>query len=299
MVNKQLLSFAASTSLFLVQESTAWSLSSPNTVMISQQIHKKNTLTYAKHSLHMKQSNFHYDETEKELGTFYPDPLPSQTTGRNDMIHMGSLLSTAALFYPISASAADSTLSNEPLKSALAAYSHYFCIIWIACAVVAERLTVKPNMDVEDEKFLAIVDISLGITGVLLLVSGYYRATEYGKGWDFYSHEPIFWLKMAFLGVFGGLSLFPTITIIKRSVALQTGQELAPMSEKLANRLKSVLNAELSAIAFIPLTASLMARGVGYVDGFPTQIVGPALFAVITAGACYKYAGDALAWKEE
>lgn len=292
---KQLLSIAAFTSIFLVQECTAWSLSSPIHLTQNRLSQKTNTFNYASHSLHMKERKFDFDE--KEIGTFYPDPLPSQTTKQT--LQISSLLSTAALLTPLSASAADSTISNDPLKSALAAYSHYFCIIWIACAVVAERLTVKPNMDEEDEKFLAIVDTSLGLTGVLLLVSGYYRATVYGKGWDFYSHEPIFWLKMAFLGVFGGLSLFPTITIIKRSVAIQTGQELAPMSEKLANRMKSILNAELSAIAFIPLTASLMSRGVGYVDGFPTQIVGPALFAVITAGACYKYAGDALKWKEE
>jgi hypothetical protein len=104
---------------------------------------------------------------------------------------------------------------------------------------------------------------------------------------------------MAFLGIYGGLSLFPTITIIQRSVKIQQEGTIEPMSEKLASRMKSVMNAELTALAFIPLTATFMSRGVGYVDGFPTQIVGPALFGVITAGAVFKYVKDALTWTED
>ena len=86
------------------------------------------------------------------------------------------------------------------------------------------------------------------------------HAVHLSPGWDFYSHEPIFWLKMALVCVFGAASFFPTATIIKRSVAIQTGKEVAPMSEKLASRLISVLNAELLMIASIPLSATLMSR---------------------------------------
>ena len=38
---------------------------------------------------------------------------------------------------------------------------------------------------------------------------------------------------------------------------------IAPMSEELAARMTSIINAELLAIASIPLSAALMARGVG------------------------------------
>jgi uncharacterized membrane protein (DUF441 family) len=70
------------------------------------------------------------------------------------------------------------------------------------------------------------------------------------------------------------------------------------MLEALANRLKKVMNAELTALATIPLTATLMARGVGYINEFPT-VVGPVLFGVVTARAVYKYVKDAISWNEE
>jgi hypothetical protein len=47
--------------------------------------------------------------------------------------------------------------------------------------------------------------------------------------------------------------------------------------------------AGLSALAFIPLTATLMARGVEYVEDVPTQIVGPVLFGIVTAEGVFNY----------
>ena len=203
----------------------------------------------------------------------------------------------SAFAWPSIASAASS--APDAVPSALAAYAHYLSLLVITGSIMTERLTVKPSMTIEEEKRLGYADITVGAAGVALLVSGYYRATQYGKGWDFYSHEPIFWLKMSFLGIFGGLSLFPTILIIQRTVQIQQKGSIEPMSEKLASRMTSVLNAELTALAFIPLTATFMSRGVGYIDGFPTEFVGPAFFGVITAGAVYKYVKDAITWTED
>ena len=204
------------------------------------------------------------------------------------------------------------TAGGGVIPSALAAYAHYLSILVMTAAITAERLTVKPNMSVQEEQFLGAADITVGLSGVAVLISGVYRAIDYGKGWDFYSHEPIFWLKMAFLGVFGGLSLFPTITIIQRVVKIRQQQDqqqqpeggegsillIEPMSEELASRMKKVLNAELTALASIPLTATLMARGVSYTNDFPIETVGPVGVAVVTAVAAIKYAKDAITWKE-
>lgn len=236
------------------------------------------------------------------LGTFFPENMFPQVEEESNNIASKKVLSAASagmigstLLIPQAANAA----APDALPSAFAAYGHYLSLLLITGAIMTERLTIKPNMSVEEEKLISYADIMTGVAGVGLLASGYYRATQYGKGWDFYSHEPLFWLKMTFLGIFGGLSLFPTITIIKRSVAIQLGKDLDPMSEKLAKRLTSVLNAEISALLFIPLTATLMSRGVGYIDGFPTQVAGPAFFGVVTAGTVFKYAKDALTWSED
>ena len=37
-------------------------------------------------------------------------------------------------------------------------------------------------------------------------MTGYLRATQFGKGWEFYAHEPIFWLKLTLLAVAGAAS---------------------------------------------------------------------------------------------
>ena len=233
--------------------------------------------------------------------SFDPLHLSSSLTDNDTADHLHQipfpalLLGALAIGTPEMASAA----APDAVPSALAAYGHYLSIILIVSSIMTERLTVKAAMSIEDEKLLGAADIFTGVAGLLLVVSGYYRATAYGKGWDFYSHEPVFWLKMTFLGIFGALSLFPTIIIIQRTVKIQQEGTIEPMSEELATRMKKVLNAELSALAFIPLTASLMARGVGYINDFPTQIVGPGLFGVVTAGAVYKYVKDAITWKEE
>jgi len=253
-------------------------------------------------SLSLYKSNDGVEEVEQE--SFY-DPLglsvesSSSTTTHHHPVPdqlRAVFLGAVALTTPEMAVAASS--SSDAIPSALAAYSHYLSILVIVASIMTERLTVKPAMTIDEEKLLGVADIMTGVAGTALLISGYYRATAYGKGWDFYSHEPIFWLKMTFLGIFGALSLFPTITIIQRTVKIQQEGSIEPMSEALAKRMTQILNAELSALALIPLTACFMARGVGYINDFPTQIVGPGVFAVVTGGAVFKYVKDALAWKE-
>ena len=44
-------------------------------------------------------------------------------------------------------------------------------------------------------------------------------ATQYGKGWEFYAHEPVFWVKLTLVAVAGAASFFPTTIIIQRSVS--------------------------------------------------------------------------------
>jgi hypothetical protein len=65
------------------------------------------------------------------------------------------------------------------------------------------------------------------------------------------------------------------------------------MSPQLINRMTSVMNAELTGIFFIPLTATLMARGVGYNESIPWQAEA-GLAALVFAGAAFKYVGEVL-----
>jgi len=71
------------------------------------------------------------------------------------------------------------------------------------------------------------------------------------------------------------------------------------MSEKLANRLKSVISAEMLMLSSIPLAATLMSRGVLYTEAIPFQFIGPAACAVTAGGLGFKYVKEALTWKED
>ena len=173
----------------------------------------------------------------------------------------------------------------------------------VAVSLAVERLTIKPGMTDEEEDVLANADIAYGLGGLALVVTGYLRVTEYGKGTDFYIHSPIFWVKLLLLSVMGASSFFPTVKIIQRAVARKSpdAQPVEPMSEALAKRMTSIINAELLALASIPLTASLMARGVGYQEGaalgLPWQL-GAASVAACLGGLGFKYVKEALDWEE-
>ena len=198
----------------------------------------------------------------------------------------------------MSSSQPASAAGLEAVPSALAAYGHYLGLVLVAGSLATERALVRPGMSDEAEEQLVIADALYGIAGVLVFYTGYLRATEFGKGWDFYAHEPVFWVKMTLAIVMGTSSLFPTIKIIQRAVAKRNGEEVPPMSEKLAKRMTTIINGEILAVASIPLAASLMSRGVAYADWLPWP-VGAAPVALATAGLGFKYAKEALSWEED
>lgn len=189
--------------------------------------------------------------------------------------------------------------ANVVLPSAFAAYGHYLGLFVAGMALAVERATIKPGMSDDEESVLGNADIAYGVAGLVVVVTGYLRATaDWGKGWEFYAHSPVFWVKLALTAVAGASSLFPTYHIVRRAVAKANGEGVAPMSEKLAARMTTLINAELLAILSIPLAATLMARGVGYVDGLPWA-AGAAPVVLAFGGFGFKYVKEALEWEEE
>jgi uncharacterized membrane protein len=207
---------------------------------------------------------------------------------------------TSAAETIISSTTTTIALSSQ-ISSALFAYGHYFSIIGVVGIVMTERWTLEngPELTDDEENRLAIADALYGVIGLLIVYTGYYRLSDQlGKGIDFYIHEPIFWLKIAMVGVLGSASLFNTTKIIQRSIARNTGDKVAePMSQELNDRMKSICNAQLTGIVFIPLAATLMARGVGYNEDIPWQAeMGVSL--VLFLGLAFKYVKEALTFEE-
>jgi putative membrane protein len=214
------------------------------------------------------------------------------TTSSLSATQLASLMLTigAATTFPETAAAADSVAG--PVPSAVFAWLHFVGIMGVSGGLMTERFLIKYNMSEEEEIKVNNADGIYGLSAFSLLISGYFRVTQYAKGFDFYKNEPIFWLKMASVAVLGGLSFFPAIIFFRRDQVRRNGDTLPPLSDAIVDRITTILNAEILAVASIPFMASLMTRGVLYVNDFPWA-VGVILYALSLGGAGYKYGKEA------
>ena len=152
--------------------------------------------------------------------------------------------------------------SSEITKSALVAYIHYLSLMFCFGALIFERVTLKVNLDRKSAISMVAADLVYGLAGIALLVSGILRVRYFGHGGDFYTQNPIFWIKVALFIFVGLLSLYPTITYLLWAVPLSKG-DLPEVNKKKISTLQLLINIELLGFASIPLLAALMARGIG------------------------------------
>jgi uncharacterized membrane protein len=212
---------------------------------------------------------------------------------------IGTLAVGTVVAEPSVAEAA-TAFAPQAVGAALAAYGHYLAMFGMVACTMIERLTIKANMSGEDEDLVTYADIGTGVLGTLMVYTGYLRAAVYEKGWDFYSHEPIFWIKMSLVAIYGAATFFNTTKIIQRAVDKRNngGALVTPMSDKLAARMVQLCNAELVALFLIPLSATFMARGIWYSQTFPWQAEAAGC-VLIVGGLGYKYIKEALDFVED
>jgi putative membrane protein len=92
---------------------------------------------------------------------------------------------------------------------------------------------------------VVVAGLSLWLTGI-------------GKPADFYTHNPLFLTKVGLAIVAGLLSLVPTVFFLK---------ERKDPAEELVNTPKRIvffIRLQLFILIFLPLLATLMAKGIGY-----------------------------------
>ena len=148
------------------------------------------------------------------------------------------------------------------MQSASVAYIHYLSFMLCFGALLFERISLKVDPNRQEAISMVIADIIYGIAGIALLVSGIYRVIKFGQGSEFYTENPIFWIKIIVFALVGSLSLYPTITYVLWAIPLSKGT-LPKVTENLVSRLRIIINIELVGFASIPFLATLMARGVG------------------------------------
>ena len=121
---------------------------------------------------------------------------------------------------------------------------------------------LKVDLNRNETISMIIADIIYGIAGVAILVTGILRVKYFGQGGDFYTSNPVFWIKVGLYVFVGLLSLYPTTTYILWAIPLSKNK-LPEISTNLVDRFRLIITAELIGFATIPFFATLMARGVG------------------------------------
>ena len=159
----------------------------------------------------------------------------------------------------------DLPILNDVHMSAFVAYVHYLGIILCFGALIFERIILKINLSKNETISIIIADVIYGIAGLAILITGILRVKYYGQGGEFYTNNPIFWLKVSLYIVIGLLSLYPTITYILWAIPLSKNK-LPVITENLVKRFQLIIMTELVGFTVIPFFATLMSRGIGLVQ---------------------------------
>ncbi|MFN0317899.1 MAG: DUF2214 family protein [Burkholderiales bacterium] len=148
------------------------------------------------------------------------------------------------------------------MTEALVAYLHYSAIIVMGAALFTEFSRCHEDMQPPDIRVLARADVVYFIAAIAVLATGLARVFLVGKGVAYYSHNPVFYIKLALFLALGLLSIPPTMQFIRWNRALKSGQGRILNGDQISATRHYVI-AELIIFLFIPLAAVLMARGFG------------------------------------
>ena len=154
---------------------------------------------------------------------------------------------------------------NNITAGAFVAYIHYLGIILCSGALMFERIILKQNLSKNETISIILADVIYGIAGLAILITGILRVKYYGQGGDYYTGNPIFWIKVSLYIIVGLISLYPTTTYILWAIPLSKNK-LPVISENLVKRFRLIIMSELVGFAVIPFFATLMSRGIGLVQ---------------------------------
>ena len=154
---------------------------------------------------------------------------------------------------------------NNITTGAFVAYIHYLGIIICFGALMFERIILKQNLSKNETISIILADVIYGIAGLAILITGILRVKYYGQGGDYYTGNPIFWIKVSLYIIVGLISLYPTTTYILWAIPLSKNK-LPDISENLVKRFRLIIMTELVGFAVIPFFATLMSRGIGLVQ---------------------------------
>ena len=155
------------------------------------------------------------------------------------------------------------TIFDTMYTSAFFAFLHFLFALGLVVSISYEWVTFQKNISLTDAKRLQKADSLYGLSAIMVIIIGLLRVFYFEKGSDFYFLNTFFILKLVAFSIVGLLSIYPTIRFIKWNRYIKND---APpeMSNKEYATILILLRLEMIGLIIILLTASLMARGLGF-----------------------------------
>jgi putative membrane protein len=142
------------------------------------------------------------------------------------------------------------------------AIGHHLAAFGLVAILAVEFALVRPGITPEEVAKLRRLDSIYGSLAGLILIIGILRVTHGPKGQEFYTDNPVFWMKMAAFAAVAALSVQPTIRIYYWWQQTKGGGFFSAPAEEIA-RVRTFLKAQAAVFVTIPGFAAVMARGVG------------------------------------
>ncbi|MEK8032611.1 DUF2214 family protein [Ideonella sp. DXS29W] len=147
-------------------------------------------------------------------------------------------------------------MSPLALDAALAVLHH--ALVFTLVALLAAELAIASGpVGMRRLAQLGRVDAVYGLMSLGVVAAGFLRAVYGAKGWAYYAHQPMFWLKIGLFVVVGLLSAVPTVRLIRWR------RDGSVPSDEAVRALRRWMWGEAAVMALMPFAAALMARGIG------------------------------------
>jgi putative membrane protein len=142
------------------------------------------------------------------------------------------------------------------------AYLHTMAMLALTGCLAAQTLICNRDLQPPAVRLLARIDVVYLAAAIAALATGLLRVFLGVKGSAFYLSNPVFYIKLALFVAVGLISIQPTRQFIRWSRALAAGEGRVLTGAQI-DSVRRYLLLELALLAFIPLCAALMARGLG------------------------------------
>lgn len=147
------------------------------------------------------------------------------------------------------------------LVEALLAYAHFIAILSLVVFLTSEAALCRPEwINAAVVRRLARVDTIYMFTAIAVLATGVARTVWGLKGAGWYWSQPLLHVKLGLFAAVGLVSIKPTLMFLRWKKALIANGSLPSEAEVRQARRWVMVEAHL--IIFIPLAATLLARGV-------------------------------------